>query len=77
MAVLAITPHYDYTRTAADHFSQYRFQTSNVLRSLLKMYVDLHQETSLLLAYETSSIKNALESMFITAVCVIFLIKLR
>ena len=31
VAVLAITPHYVYISTAADHFSQPRFQTSIVL----------------------------------------------
>ena len=32
VAVLTITPHYVKTRTAADNFSQSRFQTSIVLR---------------------------------------------
>ena len=37
--VLAITPHYVKTRTAADHFSQSRFQTSNVYDIYIYIYI--------------------------------------
>ena len=72
---------HDRLSTTEDHFSQFRFQTSNVYD--IYIYISFQKiltvtfENVRWLAYETSSsIKMRLNTMFSTAVCVIFLIRL-